>query len=89
MTALMPTVLREHNVQHLLEGRQLPTRLELPVPKSPGLYLATVPVKSAADALGLQEGLLSAHQDIRSMFAYPKVLADVELMVSLRRRLYR
>ena len=76
MTALLPTVLRRLDLQHLLEGSPLPTPSEFIVPERvPGLYVATVHVNSAAEARGLLDRLLGAHTDIKSMNGYPTVLA--------------
>jgi hypothetical protein len=83
MTALLPTVLHQRDVQRLLDGYPLPTRSEFHKPEHvPGLYVATVPVKSAAEARGLLDRLVSAYPDAKSMNAYPTVLAAVKLTVA-------
>ncbi len=57
---LLPTVLHQRDVQRLLEVGPLPTRPEFPEPGHvPGLYVATVPVKSAAEGRGLHDRLLA------------------------------
>ncbi len=67
----------------LLDGGPLPTLSEFPKPEHvPGLYVATVPVNSAAEARGLLDRLLSAHTDIKSMNGYPTLLAGVKLMAA-------